>query len=81
MKFAWDKRKAKSNYARHGVSFDFAKAAFKDPFAMEFLDDRHDYGEERFVMIGRVSESVFVCGVYRNARRNQNYLGSEGHGA
>ena len=58
MKFAWDRRKAKANYAKHGVSFDFAKAVFRDSFAIEFLDDRRDYGEERFVTIGRVSEYV-----------------------
>jgi uncharacterized DUF497 family protein len=28
---------------------------FKDPFTVEFLDDRHDYGEERFVMLGMAS--------------------------
>jgi uncharacterized DUF497 family protein len=54
MKFTWDKAKAKNNYAKHGVSFDLAKGVFKDPFAIEFLDDRHDYGEERFVVIGMV---------------------------
>ncbi|HTT65764.1 MAG TPA: BrnT family toxin [Bryobacteraceae bacterium] len=36
----------------HGVSFDLAKEVFKDPFAIERLDDREDYGEERFVIIG-----------------------------
>jgi len=34
------------------VSFDFAKTVFNDVFAVERLDDREDYGEERFVIIG-----------------------------
>ncbi len=38
-----------------GVTFDLAKEVFKDPFAVEFLDDRQDYGEERFVIIGLVA--------------------------
>ena len=52
LKFEWDKSKAKDNYAKHGVSFELAKKVFKDPFAVEFLDDRQNYGEERFVTIG-----------------------------
>ena len=52
LKFECDKSKAKDNYAKHGVSFELAKKVFKDPFAVEFLDDRQDYGEERFVTIG-----------------------------
>jgi uncharacterized DUF497 family protein len=31
-----------------------AEGVFRDPFAAEFLDDRQDYGEERFVIIGLV---------------------------
>jgi len=54
LKFGWNKSKAKDNYAKHGVSFDMAKRVFKDPFAVEYLDDRQDYGEERFVIIGMV---------------------------
>lgn len=67
MKFAWDKPKAKSNYAKHGVSFELAKEVFKDPFAIEFLDDRQDYGEERFVILGRVDDHVlYVAYTERN---------------
>ena len=42
LKFGWDKSKASGNYAKHGVSFNLAKGVFKDPFAVEFLDDRQD---------------------------------------
>lgn len=52
--FEWDARKAKANLAKHGVSFEEAREAFRDPFALELLDDRFDYGEERFVLIGLV---------------------------
>ncbi|MGB9154263.1 MAG: BrnT family toxin [Alphaproteobacteria bacterium] len=59
LKFEWDKTKAKDNYAKHGVSFDLAKKVFKDPFAVEFLDDREDYGEERFVILGMADGHIF----------------------
>ena len=38
--FEWDERKAADNYARHGVSFTAARDVFKDPVAIEQLDDR-----------------------------------------
>ena len=52
MEFEWDEAKARANQLGHGVSFDLAKAIFKDSFAIERLDDRKDYGEERFIIIG-----------------------------
>jgi uncharacterized protein len=50
--FQWDGRKAAENDAKHGVSFEAARDVFKDPFAIEQSDDRDDYGEERFTIIG-----------------------------
>lgn len=58
LKFEWNKSKAKDNYAKHGVSFELAKKVFKDPFAVEFLDDRQDYGEERFIVIAMVDGDI-----------------------
>jgi uncharacterized DUF497 family protein len=52
--FEWDNRKAAANFAKHGVSFDKAREVFDDPFAVDRLDDRADYGEQRFVIIGMV---------------------------
>ena len=67
LKFTWNKSKAKKNYTKHGVGFDLAKSVFKDPFAIEFLDDRQDYGEERFVIIGRVDHHLlYVAYTERN---------------
>jgi uncharacterized DUF497 family protein len=63
LKVEWNKTKAKLNYAKHGVSFDLAKEVFDDPFAVEFLDDRQDYGEQRFTIIG-VVEGRFLSVTY-----------------
>jgi uncharacterized DUF497 family protein len=52
--FEWDDAKAAANYATHGVRFEAAREVFKDPFAIEQLDDRKDYGEDRFTIIGLV---------------------------
>lgn len=59
LKVEWNKSKARDNYAKHGVSFEHAKEVFDDPFAIEFLDDRRDYGEERLIMMGMVEGRLF----------------------
>lgn len=51
-KFQWDDRKAASNFVDHGVTFEAARDVFKDPFAIDQLDDREDYGEDRFTIVG-----------------------------
>jgi uncharacterized protein len=33
-------------------TFDAARDVFKDAFAIEQVDDRHDYGEERWTILG-----------------------------
>jgi len=50
--FEWDDAKAATNYAKHGVRFDAARGVFRDPFAIEQLDERMEYGEERFTIVG-----------------------------
>ena len=52
------------NLETHGVSFDLAKTVFSDPFAVERLDDREDYGEVRFVIIGMASGAVLLFVAY-----------------
>lgn len=56
--------KAEANLQTHGVSFELPTSIFKDHFAVERLDDRQDYGEERFVMVGIAEEQVLLLVVY-----------------
>jgi hypothetical protein len=58
--FQWDERKAADNYAKHGVRFETARDIFKDPFAVEWVDDREDYGEQRFAIIGMVDNRLLL---------------------
>jgi uncharacterized DUF497 family protein len=51
-KFQWDDAKAAANFARHGVTFDAARDVFNDPFALDWLDESEDYGEDRYAVIG-----------------------------
>lgn len=62
--FEWDTSKAASNYAKHGVRFEAARGVFKDPFAIEQLDDRANYGEDRFILLGMESGGRLLVVVY-----------------
>ena len=51
-RFSWDDDKAASNWRNHGVTFDQAAKATSDLFAIEWIDDREAYGEERVNLLG-----------------------------
>lgn len=58
--FEWDDVKAAQNYAKHGVSFERARRAFFDPFSAGEIDDRADYGEDRFTIVGMVEATLIT---------------------
>ncbi len=67
LRFEWDLAKAARNERDHAVSFETAIDVFKDPFALEWLDDRENYGEDRFVIIGMVDDRLlYVAYTLRN---------------
>ena len=53
--FEWDDTKAAANLRSHDVTFDEATKAFQDAFAVEWIDTRFPYAEERMTLLG-------VCG-------------------
>ena len=64
LQFEWDEAKAKTNLRVHGVSFDLARSVFRDAFAVERGDDRQNYGEERFIIVGRGEGDVVLFVAY-----------------
>jgi len=58
--FEWDDAKAAENVRNHGVSFPQAALAFSDPFAVERIDLREDYGEERIILLGMAGNQVLT---------------------
>ena len=38
IRYAWDPKKAAANRAKHGVSFEMAREAFKDPLAVRRME-------------------------------------------
>jgi uncharacterized protein len=61
--FEWDSNKAASNWRNHGVTFDQAVVAVSDPFAIEWIDDRETYDEERINLLG-MCEGVILHVTY-----------------
>jgi uncharacterized DUF497 family protein len=70
--FEWDAAKAARNHAKHGVRFETARRAFRDPFAVEWLDDRFDYGEERYNLLGMVEGRLLVATCNRKSANLQS---------
>jgi uncharacterized protein len=52
MLFEWDSKKARSNLAKHGVSFDEAGTAFQDTLSITIADPLRSADEERFILMG-----------------------------
>ena len=63
IEFEWDPAKAASNLRKHRVSFEEAKSVFYDEFAVQFFDEDHSSGEDRFLMLGMSSAAklLIVC--------------------
>lgn len=60
MKFEFDETKHLSNIEKHGVGFEEATYLLLDPSRLDCLDNRSDYGEERWVTLGEMRGRVFA---------------------
>jgi len=68
--FEWDPDKHRRNYRDHRISFHDAARALDDPSAVEWIDDREDYGEERIIALCQVDGRVlYVVYTERNNLR------------
>lgn len=78
--FEWDKKKNKTNVAKHGISFEDASKVFDDPDRIQYINVKGN--EKRFVTVGKVIKFI-VAVVYtvrsgllriisaRQARKNE----------
>lgn len=64
MVFDWDKEKAKSNFAKHDVSFDEATSVFDDPLFLTFADLEHSLQEQRFIIMGESAKRRLLVVAY-----------------
>lgn len=52
VRFEWDEAKAAANVQKHGVAFEEAATALRDPLAASGYDPDHAADEDRFVTFG-----------------------------
>jgi uncharacterized DUF497 family protein len=58
LEFEWNPEKAQANLLKHGVPFLMACEVFKDGSRLEHADVSGDYGEERWIVLGRVGQKI-----------------------
>lgn len=66
--FEWDETKSAQCQRDRGFDFAYAVQAFLDPGRSVETDDRHDYGEARHRLYGRIEGRLFAV-VYTVRRR------------
>jgi uncharacterized DUF497 family protein len=66
IEYGRDPAKEAENLRQHGICFDDAIVALRDPFRIEWFDESHSADEPRFVTIGRDVRGRFLAVVTSN---------------
>lgn len=69
MQFEWDENKNQANIKKHGIDFETATEAFKDPKAVRRFD-RAVGTEQRFHLIGKIRGVLIILVAF--TERNGN---------
>jgi len=73
MLYEWDEEKDKLNQKKHDMPLDAGIPVFDDEYRLERQDTRNDYGEDRFITIGRnrYTDILYVCYTMRGQNRTR----------
>ena len=74
LSFEWDENKAKSNLAKHGVSFQEASTVFGDPLSLTISDPAHSQAEDRFIIIGHSHQRELLVVVHTERGDNMRVV-------
>jgi uncharacterized protein len=69
--YQWDTEKAALNAAKHGVTFEEARAVFNDPLSVEFFDEDHSITEARYQRIGLSDRRLLIVVFTERAERTR----------
>jgi uncharacterized protein len=70
MVYTWDPKKAKKVATEHKVEFSKIEDIFRDPYAVEFIDESHSVGYDlRFAIIGITAEYGLIYLVFTEPDR------------
>lgn len=61
--FEWDDNKEKINREKHNITFEQGLEVFQYP-RVTFIDNRKNYGEIRYIAIGKNTQSLFLTVVF-----------------
>ncbi len=64
MQFDWDKNKAKSNFSKHGITFEEAVTVFADPYLLFTEDVKHSEGEIREWAMGEAENGLIIVVIF-----------------
>jgi uncharacterized DUF497 family protein len=70
LSFEWDGSKAKSNLAKHGVSFEEASTVFSDPLSLTIPDPAHSQAEHRSIVLGQSHQRKLLVVLFTERRDN-----------
>lgn len=60
MNFEWDENKSERCFQERGFDFAYAAQAFFDPDRAVWEDTRYVYGEDRYQLMGKIDQRLFV---------------------
>ncbi|MEZ4726500.1 MAG: BrnT family toxin [Caldilineaceae bacterium] len=69
MRLEWDEHKNADNIRRRGLDFADAHQIFQRP-VLRMLDDRKDYGEDRWIGIGMLDHIRIVVVVFTEVHKD-----------
>lgn len=72
--FDWDPKKARTNLAKHGVSFRLATSVFRDALALTIFDEDHSDDEDRWVTLGRAQNRQVLVVVHTSEETSSTEL-------
>jgi uncharacterized DUF497 family protein len=76
LNFEFDPAKAKSNLAKHGVSFAEAITVFDDPLSSTLPEDQHSIEESRFITVGMSIDFRLLFVVYTETTSGIRLIGA-----
>ncbi|MBK6400904.1 MAG: BrnT family toxin [Rhodocyclaceae bacterium] len=72
--FDWDPKKARTNLAKHGVSFRLATSVFRDALALTIFDEDHSDDGDRWVTLGRAQNGQVLVVVHTSEETSSTEL-------
>ena len=60
LEFEWDDAKSDACFAERGFDFAYAVQVFLDPDRLVEADNRFDYGEARYRVLGQIEGRLFL---------------------